>query len=457
MMTYATAIQRLSSLAGELQLAPGQAPREFNLSEMRVLADGLRNPQKRFPSILIAGTNGKGSTAATLASVLQASGCHVGLQTSPHLAHVNERIRINGEDISDVDFAQYYFEVESIAQKLVEEGRLAGFPSFFEMVTAIGFVAFAEAKIEVAVLEVSMGGRVDATNIVDPSASVFADISLDHTEWLGTTVAAIAREKAGILRNQGVMVTLPQSPEVNQSLAEVATPLRVRMVNAAEYVPTGTRSPHRLRNQYPIRVQGERIEVDSPLRGKHQQRNLALAIATAIELRSNHGYNITQAAITTGIRDTRWPGRLEQFKASSGAAIVLDVGHNPACAWAVRSFLVRMEKRQPRTLIFSCLRDKAISEIAEILSPLFDHVIITQVNSPRAATLEELTIAFVAAGSVTVETQPDAHAALTRAQELTPNEGIIVGIGSFYLIGGLRAELTSEHSISNAKLQVLSQ
>jgi dihydrofolate synthase/folylpolyglutamate synthase len=302
-----------------------------------------------------------------------------------------------------------------------------------------------------------MGGRVDATNIVDPSVSVFADISLDHTEWLGSTVAAIAREKAGILRNQGVMVTLPQSPEVNQSLAEVATRLRVRMVNAAEYVPTGTRSPHRLRNQYPIQVQGERIEVDSPLRGKHQQRNLALAIATAIELRSNHGYNITQAAITTGIRDTRWPGRLEQFKASSGAALVLDVGHNPACAWAVRSFLVRMEKRQPRTLIFSCLRDKAISEIAEILSPLFDHVIITQVNSPRAATLEELTIAFVAAGSVTVETQPDSHAALTRAQELTPNEGIIVGIGSFYLIGGLRAELTSEHSISNAKLQVLSQ
>lgn len=456
-MTYATAIQRLYSLAGELQLAPGKAPREFDLNQMRVLADALGNPQKRFPSILIAGTNGKGSTSATLASILQASGYHVGLLTSPHLAHVNERIRINGEDISDVDFAQCFFEVESTAHKLVKGAQLAASPSFFEMVTAIGFLAFAEAKIEVAVLEVGMGGRVDATNIVDPSVSVFTDISLDHTEWLGSTVGAIAREKAGILRNQGVMVTLSQNPEVDQSLTEVATALRVRRVNAAEYLPSETRNPYRLRNQYPIRVLGERIEVESPLGGEHQQRNLALAIATAIELRSNHGYNITPAAIATGIRDTRWPGRLEQFKASNGAEIVLDVGHNPACAWAVRSFLVRMEKRRPRTLIFSCLRDKAISEIAEILCPLFDHIIITQVNSPRAATLEELVIAFAAAGSETVETQPDAHIALARAQELTPSGGMIVGTGSFYLVGGLRAEVTSEHSSSSAQSDGLSQ
>ena len=448
-MTYANAIQRLYSLAGELQLAPGKAPREFDLNQMRILADALGNPQKRFPSILIAGTNGKGSTSATLASILQASGYHVGLQTSPHLAHVNERIRVNGENISDIDFAQYYFEVEGIAHNLVEGGRLAAFPSFFEMVTAIGFLAFAEAKVEVAVLEVGMGGRVDATNIVDPCVSVFTDISLDHTEWLGSTVAAIAREKAGILRNQGVMVTLPQNAGVNQSLTEVATALGVRRVNALEYIPSENRNPYGLRNQYSIRVLGERVEIDSPLAGEHQQRNLALAIATAIELRRNHGYTITPAAIATGIRHTRWPGRLEQFQAANGAAIVLDAGHNPACAWAVRSFLVGMKGRRPRTLIFSCLRDKPLSEMAEILCPLFDHIILTQVNSPRAATLEELVVGFAPACSGTFETQSDPHVALARAQELTPNEGIIVGTGSFYLIGGLRAELTSEHRSSD--------
>jgi dihydrofolate synthase/folylpolyglutamate synthase len=324
-------------------------------------------------------------------------------------------------------------------------------------VTAIGFLAFAEATIEVAVLEVGMGGRVDATNIVDPTVSVLTDISLDHTEWLGSTVAAIAREKAGILRNQGVMVTLPQLPAVNLLLAEVAAKSRVRRVYAADYIPLGTRNPYQLHNQYPIQVLGERIEVDSPLGGEHQQRNLALAIATAIELRSNHGYKISPTAIATGIRDTRWPGRLEQFQAPNGATIVLDVGHNPACAWAVRSFLVRKPKRRPRTLIFSCLRDKALSEIAEILCPLFDRVILTQVNSPRAATVEELVMAFAAAGSETVETQPDAHAALARAQELTPSDGLIVGTGSFYLIGGLRAELTSEHTSSHTESHVLSQ
>jgi dihydrofolate synthase/folylpolyglutamate synthase len=457
-MTYASAIQRLYSLPGELQPSPGNTPpREFDLTQMRVLADALGNPQKRYPSILIAGTNGKGSTSATLASILQASGYHVGLQTSPHLTHVNERIRINGGDISDVDFAQYYFEVESIAHKLVRGGRLADFPSFFEMVTAIGFLAFAEAEIEVAVLEVGMGGRVDATNIVDPTVSVFTDISLDHTEWLGSTVAAIAREKAGILRTRGVMVTLPQLPEVNQLLAEVATRLRVRRVYAAEYLPWETRNPSRLRNQYPIQVLGERIEIDSPLGGEHQQRNLALAMGTAIELHSNHGYSITPAAIATGIRDTRWPGRLEQFQPPNGATIVLDVGHNPACAWAVRSFLVRESTRRPRTLIFSCLRDKALSEMADILCPLFDHIIITQVNSPRAASVEELVIAFAAAGSETIETQPDARAALARAQKLTSCHGTIVGTGSFCLIAGLRGALASEDSSSNVEAPVLSQ
>ena len=439
-MSYTAAIDSLFALAGELHTPPGQPRRKFELDHMRVLASALGDPQKKFPSILIAGTNGKGSTSATLASILRAAGYRAGLYTSPHLARVNERIRIDGSDIADDDFARYYFQVDDAARKLVDEGKLPAPPSFFEVMTALAFVAFAEAKVDIAVLEVGMGGRLDATNIVEPLVSVITDISLDHTEWLGSTITAIAHEKAGILREHGVMVTLPQHPEANSALGEVATALEVRGVNAAEYIPLRTTQTEDGRNRYPLQVQEKLIQVDSPLAGQHQQRNLALAIAVATELSNNHGYKLDTTAIETGIRDTRWPGRMEQFAAANGAEILLDVGHNPAGAWALRSVLSDLEDHKPKTLIFGCLRDKAIQEITQILFPLFDHVLLTPVDSPRAASLEELTAAAAATGS-TFEACNDAHDALERAQKLTSSTGLIVGTGSVYLVGKLRAEL----------------
>ena len=440
-MSYTAAIDSLFALAGELHFTPGQPRRKFELEHMRVLASALGDPQKKFPSVLIAGTNGKGSTSATLASILSVAGYRVGLYTSPHLVRVNERIRINGNDIPDDDFARFYFHVDDTARKLVDEGRLPAPPSFFEAMTALAFVAFAEAKIDIAVLEVGMGGRLDATNIVEPLLSVITDISLDHTEWLGSTITAIAREKAGILRKQGAMVTLPQHPEANSALGEVATTLEVRGINAAEYIPHRINAAEYSRNRYSLQVLGQLIEIDSPLIGQHQQRNIALAIAAAVELCNNHSYILTAAHVEAGIRATRWMGRMERFTASNGVEILLDVGHNPAGAWAVRSVLASREDRQPKTLIFGCLRDKAIQEIAQILFPLFDRVLLMPVDSPRSAGLEELTAAATATGS-TFEACSDAHTALQRAQEFTSTHGLIVGTGSVYLVGALRAELT---------------
>ena len=255
-MSYTAAIDSLFALAGELHTPPGQPRRKFELDHMRVLASALGDPQKKFPSVLIAGTNGKGSTSATLASILRAAGYRVGLYTSPHLVRVNERIQIDGSDITDDDFARYYFQVDDAARKLVDEGKLPAPPSFFEAMTALAFVVFAEAKVDIAVLEVGMGGRLDATNIVEPLVSVITDISLDHTEWLGSTITAIAHEKAGILREHGVMVTLPQHPEANSALGEVAIALEVRGVNAAEYIPLRTTQTMDGRNRYPLQVQG---------------------------------------------------------------------------------------------------------------------------------------------------------------------------------------------------------
>src|SRR6201987_5545210 len=200
------------ALGHELAQTPSQ---KFDLAHIRVLLDALEHPEKKFPSALITGTNGKGSTAATLASILQASGYTTGLYTSPHLVRINERIRINGAAIGDKEFALIHDLVDRTAERLVEEGELPWHPSFFEMLTAIAFEYFAQNKVEIAVLEVGMGGRLDATNVVEPKVSVITDISLDHQKFLGNTIAEIAGEKAGIIRRGGIVITLPQMPEAN--------------------------------------------------------------------------------------------------------------------------------------------------------------------------------------------------------------------------------------------------
>lgn len=434
-MSYAAAIDQLSALAPELALKPGQPRRKFSLEEVRTLLAALGNPQRSFPSVLIAGTNGKGSTAATLASILSAAGLRTGLYTSPHLARPNERIRVGSDEIDDADFARLYFRVDDAARQLLVHGKLPQPPSYFEVLTAQGFLYFAERHVDLAVLEVGMGGRLDATNVVDPLVSVITDISLDHTEWLGSTISAIAREKAGILRPGGLMVTLPQHPEATRVLGEVAEQLDARGVSAVPYMPpaVGIAGP------YEVEVLGEPIEVDSPLAGAHQHRNLALAMATAVVLAAEHGFPVTPEAVAMGIKQTRWPGRLERIVAR-GAEWVLDVAHNPAGAWALRSGLRGiLEVRNPRTLVFSCLRDKPVAELAQILFPLFDHVILAPIHTARAAAMDDLLAAAEATETSATATESVSQA-LEAAQERSQG-GVIVVAGSVYLVGEARTML----------------
>ena len=196
-MSYESAIARMFALGHELAHTPSH---KFDLAHMRVLLAAMENPERQFKSVLVAGTNGKGSTAATLASILGASGLRTGLYTSPHLIRINERIRINGESISDDTFALIHDVVDRTAERLVEEKELPWHPSFFEMLTAMAFEHFSREKVDIAVLEVGMGGRLDATNVVEPLVSVITDISLDHQKILGNTVAEIARKKVGNIR-----------------------------------------------------------------------------------------------------------------------------------------------------------------------------------------------------------------------------------------------------------------
>lgn len=437
-MSYSAAINELNAMAPELYTRPGQPRRKFSLDEVRILLAALGDPHRHIRSLLVAGTNGKGSTAATLASILTASGVHAGLYTSPHLERVNERIRIDLAEIPDDDFARLYFRVHDVAQKLVREGCLPQHPSFFEILTAQALVYFVEEKVELAVLEVGMGGRLDATNAVDPLLSIITDISLDHTEWLGSTITAITREKAGILRRGGTMITLPQHPEANQVLSEAVAELGLRRVKAEAYIPPiGVDTAA----SYSVEVMGAAINVASPLTGVHQHRNIALAIAAAVELASQ-GFPITPASIAEGISHTRWPGRIERIE-TGDLRWILDVAHNPAGALALRSGLSGLlSENHPRLLVFSCLRDKPFAEMAQILFPLFDQVIFAPIHSARATPLEEMEAAARATGTSTLSAG-SVRQALQWASE-RGHGGTVVVSGSVYLVGEARSLLLAE-------------
>jgi dihydrofolate synthase / folylpolyglutamate synthase len=441
------------ALGHELAQTPSH---KFDLEHMRVLLAALENPERRFPAVLIAGTNGKGSTAATLASILRASGLRSGLYTSPHLIRINERIQINGEQIADDKFALLHDLVERTAERLLEDGELPWHPSFFEMLTAIAFEYFATSKVEIAVLEVGMGGRLDATNVVEPRVSVITDISLDHEKFLGNTIAKIAREKAGIIRPRGVVVTLPQSPQANEVIGNAILEQDARAASAVPYVPpvspkaelylqrhsiaeeseiraesAAKRLSHPIA-RYPMQVMGKQILIETSLVGRHQLRNVALAVATAEEL-NQQGFAITAETIERGIGETSWPGRFQVI--SKGLSeFVLDVAHNPAGAWALRSTLSNCYEGRRIILVFGALRDKAIGEIAEILFPLAERVIATCADNPRSATPEEIQKAAVRT-QAEIELAGDVASAIERASTSSAADAIVVITGSIYVVG----------------------
>ena len=490
-MSYETAVASMFALGHELAHMPAH---KFDLAHMRVLLRRMDHPERTFPSVLIAGTNGKGSTAATLASILQASGLKTALYTSPHLLRINERIRVNGEEIRDDDFAALHGQVDRVAERLVEQRELPWHPSFFEMMTAIAFAHFAREHVEIAVLEVGMGGRLDATNVVEPLVSVITDIALDHQKYLGETVREIACEKAGIIRPGGVVVTLPQQPEANDVIGNTILDLGAHGVSAAQYVPpvspasanylvathqkeslTAEHAENAERDKaqycyrYPLQVMGEQILVESPLVGRHQLRNVALAVAAAEELaKKGLGKSIgnvsgqastpevrgprsevrlsgiTPQSIERGIRDTRWPGRFQVLPPRGRwPEVVLDVAHNPAGAWALRSALSERYDDRPLIFVFGAMRDKAISEMAEILFPLAQRVIATRPENPRSASPEEIQQAASRTGAE-IEPVAEVGLALERARTAAAAQAILVVTGSIYLVGEAMRHFAAE-------------
>lgn len=432
-MDFAESLSYLLSLGHETLAI------KLGLRNTELLLERLGNPHKSYESVQIAGTNGKGSAAATLHSICRAAGISTGLYTSPHLSCITERIDINGQQITQDEFARQATQVRACAEDLLAAGKIAALPTFFEHVTAIALNAFREAGVELAILETGLGGRLDATTVAAAKTVGITSISLDHQEHLGETLEEIASEKAAIIRPGVTAIVAPQSP--------VALAVIVRRANecAAELIVDGCRA-HELGARpggffdVTFETAADRYEnVHLALRGRHQIENTALAIQLAESLR-RRGFNVPSVAIVNGIETASHLGRLSDH--DDGRRVLLDGAHNPAAARALRDYLEEFVA-QPITLVFGAMSDKRLAEMAAILFPGVHRLILTEPNNPRAAAVETLrTLAEKYLPREQIIAAPRVTDAMQKARDLTSPAGVICVTGSLYLIGEVSGKMS---------------
>jgi len=446
-MNYQESVQYLLRLGRELASPQQGAARKFDLFNITVLCEQLGQPQRQFQSVHLAGTNGKGSTAAMLDSILRAAGLRTGLYTSPHLERINERIRLDGREISDNDFAATFTRVQKVIEESLACGRLAAHPTFFECVTAVAFAYFAGAGAQFAICETGMGGRLDATNILFPEVAVITQIDFDHENFLGHSIQEIAGEKAGIIKPGARVVSAAEHLIARVVIRKRAAHQGAFLVEIEEafYIENiveqrGCYSFTAISNET-----GARVELAPPLPGRFQVRNALTALAAA-RLLADRGAPVDDASIERGIAAAVWPGRLERI--ADHPEIYLDGAHNPAGAREVAVFWDTVLKDRKVCLIYGAVRDKAIEEIAGILFPRADTVILTAPAQPRAVSatvLNEVTAHHAAQ----VEVIPDPQMALARALQLASPSDVIFITGSLYLVGDLRRYWMARESKSS--------
>jgi dihydrofolate synthase / folylpolyglutamate synthase len=403
---------------------------KLGLANTETLLSALGDPHQSFPAVQIAGTNGKGSTAVTLASICRAAGIRTGLFTSPHLISITERIKIDGAEISETDFAKLTAQVKTAAEELVQQGLLETLPTFFEQVTAIALLAFREANVELAILETGLGGRLDSTTAAGAVIVAITPIAKDHEEYLGHTLAEIATEKAAIIRPGVTAIVALQKEDALEVI-----------LNRCEAVGVAPRFSE------PSRCE----DISIGLRGRHQLVNVSTAIALA-EALQERGFAISRAAILRGVETARHPGRLELWDAlDDSPQILFDGAHNPAAALALRYYLDEFIK-QPITMIFGAMRDKALNGMAATLFPKANELILTKLDNPRAATIETLQ-------AVVPENFDKAkvHCAVSPAEaqriarEVTPANGLVCVTGSLYLVGAVQQALKESAAVAQRR------
>jgi len=436
-MNYEASVRALMALGRELA-APQQARvQKFGLENTSILTAELGNPHRAIPCAHIAGTNGKGSTAAMLESILRIAGLRTGLYTSPHLERINERIRLNGEPISDEQFAAAWTRVHSSIESLIASGKLVSHPTFFECVTAMAFLVFAEQHLDFAIFEVGLGGRLDSTNIVIPAVAIITPIDFDHENFLGHSIEQIAAEKAGIIKPGIKVVTSVVRPEARAVIAKKCSEAGAQLIGVDEEWRLGSATA--VEGLYRIvvtsRHSDSRLSLAPALPGQFQLRN-ALAAATAARVLADKGLQVADDAIERGIAAVQWPGRLERL--SDNPAVYLDGTHNPAGARELLKFWKENFASHRIILVYGAMRDKAVDEIAGVLFPHADLVVLTEPQQPRAISAELLSemTADLARESIVMRNPREAfdHA----IKSANPGD-VVFATGSLYLVGDLRA------------------
>lgn len=419
---------------------------KLGLKTIRCLVAALGSPEQTFHTILVAGTNGKGSVAAMLEHGLRASGLRVGLFTSPHLVTINERFILNGQCVDTTTLTVGAQRVQKTVTALIRSGDLQHPPTFFEATTALAFVLFEQASVDVAVIEVGMGGRFDATNMVTPIGIAIPSIDIDHQQFLGDTLEEIAYEKAGVIKPNSLVVTTEEKKEPLNVLRSAVTKQNARLVQAnidvevMFYTKNGLTFIKQIVTPY--RCYGP---LQLSLRGHHQINNAIAAIRLLEEL-STSGINVSAKAIVAAITKVQWPGRLELVKISPNRNVLLDPAHNVAAATKLGAYISQW-RPQGLPFVFSALRDKDVSGILRALGTAITHIVCTSINSPRAQSLEQLTQTV---RTIRPDISLDANENPVKALDLCWKKGpLAVVTGSVFLVGAVRKTLDLSDQDSN--------
>lgn len=420
-MTYPDSVRFLYALGNEIQTA------KLGLERIGVLLEALGHPQQACRIVHVAGTNGKGSTCAMIESGLRAAGYRTGLFTSPHLIEPTERIQIAGRPVSAAQFTAAFDQVHACAEELLRAERIDLHPTYFECVTAMALLLFRDAGVEFGVLEVGLGGRLDATNAVTPELCAITPIDFDHEAYLGKSLESIAGEKAGILKPGVPAVFAAQRPEAERVLEERAASLHVSVTRSAEIGAEGVAMEARGSS-----FLWEGAAVRCPLAGEHQVENARTAIAALARL------GVAHDIIRQGIAQTRWPGRLERV--AEKPEIILDGAHNPAGARALAAYMDRFYDPARVWLIYGAMRDKAVAEMTALLFPRAAHVIVTAPEQARAARPEAVR---ELADHDSMRVAASVREALEMARAAGPEDAIFV-TGSLFLVGEARALLARD-------------
>lgn len=420
---------------------PGAAaPAPFGLARMRRLLAAVGKPHERLPIVHVAGTKGKGSTVAMLASILEDAGHRVGRYMSPHVHALEERICVAGRPIAAADLVAAFAEVIPAVERLDATAARRGGrgPTWFEVVTAVALVHFVRAGVEIAVLETGLGGRLDATNVSRPLVSVITSISLDHMAVLGPTISRIAGEKAGIIKRSVPVVSGATHPAARRVIAATAARRRARLLQLGRdfsFVHVAD-APHG----------DDTVEISAPnsapqryrlgMTGRHQAENAALAVVAARQLAAR-GWRVTERAIASGLARTTLPARIE--KVATHPLTVIDAAHNVASMRALLATLApALDRHRPRVLVFAASADKQLEQMLAAAGGLFDHVIVTRyATNPRAAPVERLVAACRRAGLPPARVAATPREALTTARSLATSRGLVCVAGSFFLAAEL--------------------